>query len=386
MEPQESAPAISVIIPMYNAEKYIGECLDSILAQTFQNFEVIVVDDCSTDGSPAIVESYKEKFGERLKLVHTKKNSGGAGLPRNKGLKLAGGKYVAFADSDDMLISTALEELYTLAETYYAEVVYCERYRELTGNIINSRVKSQQSGNLVEKSTFQSENLSERLKNILQRDIWGAPWSKFVRRDFLIENDLFFPNVFPCEDYLWTLTLYFYAKKFLRVPNTTYIWRETKNSATRNERIPQQNIPYWLNPVIFGLKWLDKKLSALEFFKEDFQHRYDILDFVVIKMFGLYFHSTVKLSSFEVCETIEKQFGKFLGEYDMLIPILFTAYARLQKVSLENQLQFVDIAEKAQKRIVELEAELSRLKEKSQQNIGNRFSFNTNAYSAFNVT
>jgi len=71
--PQFTYPAVSVVIPMYNAEEYVGECLNSLLAQTFQNFEVIVVDDCSTDSSPAIVESYTEKFGGRLKLTKTKK-------------------------------------------------------------------------------------------------------------------------------------------------------------------------------------------------------------------------------------------------------------------------------------------------------------------------
>ena len=87
-------PAISVIIPMYNSEKYIAECLNSILVQTFQNFEVIVVDDCSTDNSVEIAKSYEEKFDGRLKIFKTKKNSNGGGyVPRNLGLNLSCGKY-----------------------------------------------------------------------------------------------------------------------------------------------------------------------------------------------------------------------------------------------------------------------------------------------------
>ena len=74
--PPFAYPAVSVVIPMYNVEKYVRDCLDSLLAQTLKNFEVIVVDDCSTDSSPAIVQSYAEKFGGRLKLVHMKKKHG----------------------------------------------------------------------------------------------------------------------------------------------------------------------------------------------------------------------------------------------------------------------------------------------------------------------
>ncbi|MCR5833692.1 MAG: glycosyltransferase family 2 protein [Selenomonadaceae bacterium] len=87
---------VSVIIPLYNVEKYIGEALDSLLAQTFKNFEVIVVDDCSTDSSCAIVENYKEKFNGRLTLFHMEENTGSGAMPRNKGLYLSRGEYVTF--------------------------------------------------------------------------------------------------------------------------------------------------------------------------------------------------------------------------------------------------------------------------------------------------
>lgn len=117
--------AISVIIPIYNVAEYIGECLDSLLIQTFQDFEVIIVDDCSTDNSVEIVESYAPKFNGRLQLTKTKTNSGGGGyVPRNIGFKLARGNYVYFADADDFLLGTALETLYTTARKHSVEVVY----------------------------------------------------------------------------------------------------------------------------------------------------------------------------------------------------------------------------------------------------------------------
>ena len=86
------APKISIVIPMYNTEKYVGECLHSLEIQTFQDFEIIVVDDCSTDKSPEIVESYMPKFNGRLKMIRTEKNSGGCSVPRNAGMKIAKGK------------------------------------------------------------------------------------------------------------------------------------------------------------------------------------------------------------------------------------------------------------------------------------------------------
>ena len=108
-------PAISVIIPLFNAARHIGECLDSLLAQTFTDFELIVVDDCSTDSSPTIVQSYAEKFGGRLKFYSNEKNSG-PGASRNKGLMLSRGEYIYCLDADDMYTPTALEESYPLAK------------------------------------------------------------------------------------------------------------------------------------------------------------------------------------------------------------------------------------------------------------------------------
>lgn len=94
-------PLVSVVIPMYNSQEFISECIDSVLAQTYQNIELIIVDDCSTDDSVSVVQTYCEK-GDRVKLIKLSSNSGGPAKPRNVGIKASHGKYIAFIDADDL--------------------------------------------------------------------------------------------------------------------------------------------------------------------------------------------------------------------------------------------------------------------------------------------
>ncbi|MBR1804747.1 MAG: glycosyltransferase family 2 protein [Selenomonadaceae bacterium] len=182
---------VSVIVALYNAEKYIAECLDSLLAQTFVDFEVIVVDDCSTDSSCAIVEGYHEKFNGRLTLSHMETNTGCGALPRNKGMMLACGEYVAFLDDDDMFTKTALEELYTLAKDFDADVVYCEdNYRiKPDGSGVHREIQGVRT--LVDKPTFEADSLEIRVQQILQDKYLQPQWKKFVRRSLIVEHEIF---------------------------------------------------------------------------------------------------------------------------------------------------------------------------------------------------
>ena len=157
---------------MFNAEKFIGDALDSLLEQTFRDFEVIVVDDCSTDNSLAIVQSYAEKFGGRLKLFRLPKNSGNNGIPNNRGLALSRGQYVLFMDSDDAVTPDALEKLYDAAKIFSADVVGAERYYEVPDEFWNDKnyrrqlkPVSYQKGGFVSKPTLISADFSERVKD-----------------------------------------------------------------------------------------------------------------------------------------------------------------------------------------------------------------------------
>ena len=193
-------PAITVIIPVYNAKKYVGQCLQSIVNQTFQDYEVIVVDDCSTDGSVLEVEKYAEKFDGKLKLVKRTQNSGGPAVPRNIGLDYARGKYVTFLDNDDLYVESALEELYKLAESAQAEVVHAERFYVPDDSevMINANTKmhieSAQSVDFVTEPTLENKTMVKKLTDFHLKKYWFT-WNKLILRSFLIENQIKFPDI-----------------------------------------------------------------------------------------------------------------------------------------------------------------------------------------------
>ena len=110
---------ISVIIPVYNDEKYLAQCLDSVLRQTYSNLEIILVDDGSTDSTPELCEKYREKYAN-IRILH--KKNGGVGSSRNAGLEMATGEYVLFVDHDDLLSETHIEELYKLLKKNDADI------------------------------------------------------------------------------------------------------------------------------------------------------------------------------------------------------------------------------------------------------------------------
>ena len=102
-------PKVSVIVPVYNVEQYLEECVQSILSQTYQNIEIVLVDDGSTDSSPEILEEYRKKYPELIQVVHT--DNQGLGAASNNGVAAARGEYIAFLDSDDYLSANAVKEM-----------------------------------------------------------------------------------------------------------------------------------------------------------------------------------------------------------------------------------------------------------------------------------
>ena len=262
---------------MYNAEKYIGECLTSLVNQTFQNFDIIVVDDCSTDNSRKVVQSFSETFSGRLKLKKMSKNSGYPGLPRNTAFDMARGKYVYFLDSDDLLTETALEELYNVAEKFDADVVHVEKcFMFLSGyGIKSAEIQSIQTGEFVTEPTLETFDIGERVEGFTQkRYLWWA-CNKLFRRKFLRDNKISFPAIKSFEDFVFVFNCLVAAKNYVRVPFVSYYYR-VRNDSLSHETVDDVR---FMDEIISVIKNTDDFMSGRKFFIDNPQYKYMLADF-----------------------------------------------------------------------------------------------------------
>ena len=296
---QNNIPLVSVVIPMFNAAKFIPQTLESLLYQTLTDFEVVVVDDCSTDNSIEVVESFSERFGGRLKVIKLPKNTGTPGLPRNVGIQIARGKYIAFLDSDDLFTKTALEELSTLAEKFQADVVNLNRrfhlygdkalpiddprmtdFSELT-NPKNFMLITGKRTPIDNSIRLESNDFAERIKNWVSWEYrWGVP-TLFCKRDLLIANQILFPKLGMFEDMSFFFECLCKAQKFLRVPNVVYIVRPRVGSTTRNESTVdvKKTFETFLRVVNDGFNEFERVMQKYPFFAANPDYRYAVLEF-----------------------------------------------------------------------------------------------------------
>lgn len=388
-------PAISVIVPLYNAEKYVADCLESILEQTFTNFEVIVVDDCSTDTSPAIVESFIPKFDGRLTLIKTGQNSGNAGYTaRNKGFSFSRGEYVWFVDADDFITKTALEELYTAAKENDADVIYTGmRYHYVSNDEVvvdlDGTGWALRKKGIKDEKTLTVDDSQKNLSQLFQEGGFRTPWTKFVRRNFLSENSTTFYELLSGADYIWTMEIFASAKRLVRIPNAVYFWREdSTESMTRKQRPTAEQINTWNTAFICFAQALINSTDKFEILREKPEYCYMILNSWFEYCFGRNFMARLQVSSYELYEILCRKFENRSGS-DLMIPFFFSLVDALQKELIITQQQaqlpeevkthiaylekrnkytkaYIAELEKfvvdSQQRIVELESELNQLK------------------------
>lgn len=260
-------PAVSVIVPVFNAERFIGACLKSFLTQTFTDFELIVVDDCSTDNSVAVAESFREQFGGRLKLMQTETNSGGAALPRNIGLELARGEYVFFADADDFVLETALEILYAAATNAKADVVYTPKYYMYNADgTVDFMTDEETANNPNDEMTLTVGEHAELCRRQIN-GLFHMACMKFVARKLLTENAVAFPQITSGEDFLWSIHVAWCAERFLRLPIPLYFYRANAESVTLKQRSARKQISACARDAINGMEAvhaLSKKIPLLQ--------------------------------------------------------------------------------------------------------------------------
>lgn len=220
-------PLISVIVPVYNTEKYIKDCLDSLLVQSEKNIEILVVDDGSKDNCPNILKQYAEK--NPIINVFTQENAG-PGAARNLALKKAKGKYVMFCDSDDMYNPQMCQEMSRVMEEQKVDFAFCD---------------VEEYGRKIQHSHIKQHGLQEINPNIFPDIAVGVPCMIF-RREILEKYNIYFLPCFYAEDFAFAVKYIFIAQRFYALNKKLYILRSRPDSLTSSVVVDEDN------PRMFG--------------------------------------------------------------------------------------------------------------------------------------
>ncbi len=217
---------ISVIIPIYKVESFLRESIDSILASSYPNLELILVDDGSPDGSPAICDEYATR-DNRVSVIH--KSNGGASDARNVGVSVAKGEYIIFVDGDDYWSdSDALADAVATIEAHPDIDLLCFDCATFTPRGIRSRPP-------YDLERINGKSKAEALSYMIEEDrLLVTPWSKFVRRSLLVENNIRFRCGIRSEDYDWTLQILIHSRVLWAMSRNFYVYRIWDGSVTSN--------------------------------------------------------------------------------------------------------------------------------------------------------
>ena len=228
---------ISIILPVYNVEKYINRCMESLLNQTYKNIEIIMVDDGSPDNCPKICDNYAMQ-DTRVRVIH--KENEGLGLARNSGLKIAKGKYIAFVDSDDYVTTDMCEVLYKAAEKNKADVVYGGIYYDK-----NNKIEKAQCVN--EETIWRNKEEVKKLildfigcepeKNkdtIMEVSVWKALFKKEIFDEYNIE--FVSERQFISEDLIFDIDYLIKAKCVVVIPKCVYYYCVNPMSLSKSFR------------------------------------------------------------------------------------------------------------------------------------------------------
>jgi glycosyltransferase involved in cell wall biosynthesis len=251
---------VSVVVPVYNVEKYLEECLDSIIAQTLQDIEIICVNDGSTDRSAEILDRYAQKDPRITVITQTNQ---GPSKARNIGIAQTKGEYIGFVDSDDIIAADFLEKLYIAAKKYDADVAMTNIRRY---SIKHYKLKIKKEDVYID---------AQAKINAAEIPHSNYIWNKIYRKSALKYP---FAEGFYYEDVEWSIRIIYYANKLVTVPDTVYYCRRVKESIMHSPSEKKTN----------DFRWAKNEL--LKFAREhnlQFNEKYYMNEKTKVTLFGL---------------------------------------------------------------------------------------------------
>lgn len=295
-------PKVSVVMAVYNVEKYIRQTIDTVVKQTLQNIEIIIVDNKSTDKTLEIINEYA-KYDKRFTVYKNSENLK-QGLARNFGVKMARAPYIFFLDGDDYLELTALEKLYNRITETDADITLCtwNQFDDRTGKIDKNHVyaKLKQIPEEFDDKTFNWRDIKHSV-------FWqtSVPWDKIYKRDFLINKNVLFPGGIYFEDNVFVYDALFKAEKISVLREDLIFYRINRKNAVTNSR----NYLFFDYFKIFNL--IGDNLKKIDLFEE---MKYYYWDYKVITLYWWFMKVRLPYKK-KFFEMMQNDF-KFLGISD----------------------------------------------------------------------
>ncbi|MBO6087985.1 glycosyltransferase [bacterium] len=262
---------LSIIIPVYNLEQYIPKCLDSIVSQSFKDYEIICINDGSTDNSLEVLNRYKDKI-----IIIDKENEG-SGVARNVGIDRAKGEYILFVDGDDWLEENVLEKMVSKIDELTADILFfggLSYYQSASPSHSEKELYKGRNGGY-SKNKFPKKYLNRVFSSKdIKKDIFkfpSTPWSKLYRRDFLLRNNIRFQNIKVGQDQLPFFHSMITANRIAILPENLYCYRKNRKGSAMTVKKKKNFSPIY---VFYGIEGLLTKLDKLEEYKYIFANRY----------------------------------------------------------------------------------------------------------------
>lgn len=294
---EKQTPIISIIVPVYKVEKYLKRCIDSIVNQTYENIEIILVDDGSPDNCGNICDEYAEQY-KRIKVIH--KENGGQSSARNAGLDVAKGEYIGFVDSDDYIDEEMYEQLMKIALDTDADIVECECRAGKSDNfsVFGKNTRTIEIYNNIE--SIEKFYFGEQINGIA-----NMVWDKLYKR-YLFDNIRFLDGYNRGEDANITPKLLYSSKKIVKYNYNYYNYCiESPDSSSLNE-----NIKKYTDPVVLFEDLRD-------FWKRNRQTKYENLITIHLlnTLFECRYQHKIRKNKVELID-IDKKINKLINEIE----------------------------------------------------------------------
>ncbi len=245
-------PKVTIIIPAYNAEKFIGRCVKSVLRQEYEDFELIVIDDASTDRTAALLEGFAEE-DSRVRVIAGKVNRGVSAC-RNAGLEAAQGEYIQFIDADDWITPDATRLMVTAAEDSGGDLVVSDFYRVVDKNVA---VK----GDIDQGGLLSREDFADCMMENPADFYYGVLWNKLFRRDLIRKYDIRMDESLSwCEDFIFNLEYILHCSNIMILKSPVYYYVKTKGSLASSPAFSD---------------FVRMKLNVLEYYDQFYRQVYD---------------------------------------------------------------------------------------------------------------